>query len=82
MHSTSWCLMQEPDLFFKLLNVSCRGDPDVKSQLKPEERLSVRNQAEGVSDLLVWNNIGLNSSIDYGEVDSVDISKYLAGVRI
>ena len=74
--------MQEPDFFFKLDNVSFRRDPNVKGQLKPEERLSVRNQAEGVSDLLVWNNIGLNSSIDYGEVDSVDISKCLAGVRI
>ena len=57
--STLCCFMQKPDVFFKLLNVSCRRDPDVKSQLKPEERVSVRNQAEAVlthlsGTTLVW----------------------------
>ena len=32
--------------------------------------------------ILVWNNIGLDSSIDYGEIDRSDISKRLAGVRL
>ena len=34
----------------------------------------------GFTNVLVWNNIGLDSSIDYGEVDSGDISKCLVGV--
>ena len=32
--------------------------------------------------ILVWNNIGLDSSIHYGEIDRGNISKRLAGVRL
>ena len=45
-------------------------------------KISVRNQVGGLTYVLVWNNIGLDSSIDYGEIDSGDISKRLAGVRL
>ena len=72
--------LQTPDALFELDNVSSRSDPDVKGQFKPDERFSVRMQGDGMTYLLVWNNIGLDSSIDYGEVDRGDITKCLAGV--
>ena len=72
--------LQAPDALFELHNVSSRSDPDVKGQFKPEERFSVRKQGDGLINILVWNNIGLDSSINDGEVDRGDITKCLAGV--
>ena len=74
--------LQAPDVLFELHNVSRRSDPDVKGQLKPDGRFSVRKKGDGLTNVLVWNNIGLDSSIDYGEVDSGDISKCLVRVRL
>ena len=72
--------LQTPDALFELHNVSSRSDPYVKGQFKPDERFSVKTLGDSLTYVLVWNNIGLDSSIDNGEVDSGDITKCLARV--